>query len=241
MYVDAQQRGSDAKDFVMEHAYWGPEYTDQEIEKFIKWSKIPYRKMDDVAQETAELLAEDKIIGWFQGRMEYGPRALGSRSILASPISPEMQTRLNEVKDREDFRPVAPVVLEEDAAEWFVGAEKSPFMLFIYDVVAEKASQIPAVKHVDGTARIQTINESQHPQYYALLKAFKEITGVPILVNTSFNTLGKPVVCSPRDAIACFWTSPFDALVIGSFIIEKHDTGNHIGSHSNLQSAGALA
>jgi carbamoyltransferase len=241
MYVDTQERQSNAKDFVMEHAYWGPEYTDEEIEKFIKWSKIPYRRMDDVARETAELLAEDKIIGWFQGRMEYGPRALGSRSILASPISPEMQARLNEVKDREDFRPVAPVVLEEDAAEWFANAKKSPFMLFIYDVIEEKASQIPAVKHVDGTARIQTVNESQHPQYYALLKAFKEITGVPILVNTSFNTLGKPVVCSPRDAIACFWTSPFDALVIGSFIIEKHGTGNYLSSHSNLQSAGALA
>jgi carbamoyltransferase len=241
MFVDTQKRKSNSKDFVMEHAYWGPEYTDQEIEKFINWSKIPYRRMEDVATETAELLAEDKIIGWFQGRMEYGPRALGSRSILASPISPDMQTRLNDVKDREDFRPVAPVVLEEDAAEWFVNAQKSPYMLFIYDVVEDKASKIPAVKHVDGTARIQTINEFQHPQYYALLKAFKKITGVPILVNTSFNTLGKPVVCSPRDAISCFWTSPFDALVIGSFIIEKHGKGNYHSSNSNLQSAGALA
>jgi carbamoyltransferase len=177
--------------------------------------------MIDTAEETAEILAQDKIIGWYQGRMEFGPRALGSRSILASPISPAMQSRLNEVKDREDFRPVAPVVLEEDAGEWFEGAEYSPFMLFIYDVKADKADKIPAVRHTDGTARIQTVNAEQHPEYYRLLKAFKKKTGVPILVNTSFNTLGKPIVSSPRDAVECFWTSPFDALIIGSFLIEK--------------------
>ncbi|MDB5013665.1 MAG: carbamoyltransferase, partial [Daejeonella sp.] len=183
--------------------------------------KVPYRKLENLAEEAAEILAQDKIIGWYQGRMEFGPRALGSRSILASPISPLMQSRLNEVKDREDFRPVAPVVLEEDAGEWFENATYSPYMLFIYDVKPDKAYKIPAVRHVDGTARIQTINEAQHPQYYAFLKAFKAITGVPVLVNTSFNTLGKPIVCSPRDAIECFWTSPFDALIIGSFVIEK--------------------
>jgi carbamoyltransferase len=153
--------------------------------------------------------------------MEFGPRALGSRSILASPIHADMQSRLNEVKDREDFRPVAPAVLEEDASEWFANARYSPFMLFVYPVKEEMAGNIPAVRHVDGTARIQTVNESQHPLYYALLKEFKSLTGVPVLVNTSFNTLGKPIVSSPRDAIECFWTSPFDALVIGSFLIEK--------------------
>jgi carbamoyltransferase len=177
--------------------------------------------MEQPAVETAEILAQNKIIGWFQSRMEFGPRALGSRSILASPIDPAMQNRLNEIKDREDFRPVAPVVLEEDASEWFEGAVESPFMLFVYDVKKDKADKIPAVRHVDGTARIQTINEEQHPSYYQLLKAFKDKTGVPVLVNTSFNTLGKPIVCTPRDAIECFWTSPFDALVIGSFLIEK--------------------
>lgn len=221
IWVDAQERKSEHKNFSMEHAYWGPEYSDAEIEKFLQWAKVPYRKLDDVAEETAEILAQDKIIGWFQGRMEFGPRALGSRSILASPINPAMQQRLNEVKDREDFRPVAPVVLEEDAGEWFESADYSPYMLFVYDVKPDKADQIPAVRHVDGTARIQTVNENQHPAYYALLKAFKKITGVPVLVNTSFNTLGKPIVCSPRDAIECFWTSPFDALIIGSFILEK--------------------
>jgi carbamoyltransferase len=164
---------------------------------------------------------QDKIIGWYQGRMEFGPRALGSRSILASPISPAMQQRLNEVKDREDFRPVAPVVLQEEAGNWFENASYSPFMLFIYDVKPEKADQIPAVRHTDGTARIQTVNERQHKNYYDLLKAFQRKTGVPVLVNTSFNTLGKPIVCTPRDAVECFWSSPFDALVIGSFVIEK--------------------
>lgn len=221
LWIDAQERKSNERTFVMDHCYWGPEYTDEEIEKWLKLWKVPYRKMDNIAEETADILVQNKIIGWYQGRMEFGPRALGSRSILASPISPEMQARLNEVKDREDFRPVAPVVLEEEAGEWFENASYSPFMLFIYDVKPDKADQIPAVRHTDGTARIQTINERQHKNYYDLLKAFQRKTGVPVLVNTSFNTLGKPIVCTPRDAVECFWSSPFDALVIGSFVIEK--------------------
>lgn len=221
IWVDHKARDNRKKDFEMHHAYWGPDYSDAEIEKFLQWAKVPYKKLQHVAEETAEILAQDKIIGWFQGRMEFGPRALGSRSILASPINPSMQARLNEVKDREDFRPVAPVVLEEDAGDWFEHAGYSPYMLFIYDVKPEKADLIPAVRHVDGTARIQTVNRNQHPAYYDLIKAFKQKTGVPVLVNTSFNTLGKPIVCSPRDAIECFWTSPFDALVIGSFLLEK--------------------
>lgn len=222
IWVDLQERNSTNRDFQMTHAYWGPEYTDNEIEEFLKKVKITYHEMNDPATETAELLANNKIIGWFQGPMEFGPRALGSRSILASPIDPSMQARLNEIKDREDFRPVAPVVIEEDANEWFEKADYSPFMLFVYNVRPEKANTIPAVKHVDGTARIQTINHDQHPAYYNLLKKFKEKTGVPVLVNTSFNTLGKPIVCTPRDAIECFWSSPFDALVIGKFLIEKN-------------------
>jgi len=225
LWVDAEIRKEDKSSFTMEHCYWGPEYTDEEVENFLKWTKVPYRKLDNVARETAKILAEDKIIGWFQGRMEFGPRALGSRSILASPINAEMQAKLNEIKDREDFRPVAPVVLEEDAAQWFENAHKSPFMLFVYCVRSDKADKIPAVRHVDGTARIQTINEEQHPRYHSLLKEFKELTGVPVLVNTSFNTRGEPIVCTPRDAIECFWTSPFDALVINSFLLEKNN--NH--------------
>jgi carbamoyltransferase len=221
LWIDAQQRKDNTRKFEMDHVYWGPGYSDDEIERFIRWAKVPYRKVGNIAEAAATILAEDKIIGWYQGRMEFGPRALGSRSILASPIHASMQARLNEVKDREDFRPVAPVVLEEDAAEWFENASYSPFMLFVHPVKSDKASQIPAVRHVDGTARIQTVNRQQHPLYYDLLKEFKKLTGVPVLINTSFNTLGKPIVCTPRDAIECFWTSPFDALIIGSFIIEK--------------------
>jgi len=237
IWVDAQQRKSNEHTFVMDHAYWGPDYSDSEIEKFMQWCKVPYRKLDNVAEEAAEILAQDKIIGWYQGRMEFGPRALGARSILASPINPSMQARLNEVKDREDFRPVAPVVLEEEAGKWFNNAVYSPFMLFVYDVAEDKADKIPAVRHTDGTARIQTINEQQNKPYYDLLQAFYRKTGVPVLVNTSFNTLGKPIVCTPRDAIECFWSSPFDALIIGSFVIEKNN-GN-IGHRSHIQATTA--
>ncbi len=224
IWVDQEVRKGE-RSFEMTHAYWGPDYNGQEIEDFLKKSKINYKVMGDQAVEAAEILSNNKIIGWFQGPMEFGPRALGSRSILASPIDPTMQARLNEIKDREDFRPVAPVVLEEDAHDWFENADYSPFMLFVYDVKPEKADTIPAVKHVDGTARIQTINQKQHPSYYNLLKAFKEKTGVPVLVNTSFNTLGKPIVCTPRDAVECFFSQPFDALVIGKFLIEKENNG----------------
>jgi carbamoyltransferase len=221
LWLDAQHHNGSGQRFNMEHAYWGPEYSDDDIEQFLKWTKVPYRKLDNIAEEAAKILAQDKVIGWYQGRMEFGPRALGSRSILASPISQDMQARLNEIKDREDFRPVAPVVLEEDAPEWFDQASYSPFMLFVYNVKPDKADKIPAVRHVDGTARIQTVNQRQHKLYYDLLTEFKKLTGVPVLVNTSFNTRGEPIVCTPRDAIECFWTSPFDALVINSFLLEK--------------------
>jgi carbamoyltransferase len=221
LWIDAQERGSTERRYQMDHAFLGPGYDEAEIESFLRWSQIPYRRLDNVAEQAAELLADDRIIGWFQGRLEFGPRALGARSILASPIHAEMQERLNEIKDREDFRPVAPVVLEEEAANWFVQGGVSPFMLFIFDVPPDKAERIPAVRHVDGTARIQTINRAQNPAYYDLLKAFYAKTGVPVLVNTSFNTRGEPIVCTPRDAVECFWTSPLDALVIGPFILEK--------------------
>jgi carbamoyltransferase len=219
LWIDWQQRGR--RDYLMDHVYLGPESSDDEIEAFLRRGKLRARRLRDVADETAQLLAADKIIGWFQGRMEFGPRALGARSILASPIRSEMQERLNDIKDREDFRPVAPVVIEERAAEWFVGGRRSPFMLFVFDVAADKADRIPAVRHVDGTARVQTVNRAQHPLYYDLLCAFERRTGVPVLVNTSFNTRGEPIVCTPRDAVECFWTSPLDALVIGSWLLEK--------------------
>ena len=221
LWVDARQRGGDQRHYRMDHAFLGPSYTDDEIEGLLRWSRLSYRKTNDVAADVSALLARDQVIGWFQGRMEFGPRALGARSILASPIHAEMQARLNDIKDREDFRPVAPVVLEEEAANWFVAAGISPFMLFVHDVRPEKADKIPAVRHVDGTARIQTIDRSQNACYYNLLKAFQQRTGVPVLVNTSFNTRGEPIVCTPRDAVESFWTSPLDALAIGSFLVQK--------------------
>ena len=221
LLIDAQKRSTSPRSFTMDHAFLGPAYSDEEIEQFLRWSKLPYRHAKHLTDEVADMLVQDKIIGWFQHRLEFGPRALGGRSILASPLHSSMQVRLNEIKDREDFRPVAPVVLEEEASSWFANAAKSPFMLFVYDVLPEKAEYIPAVRHVDGTARIQTINRQQHPLYYDLIKAFQMRTGIPVLVNTSFNTRGEPIVCTPRDAVECFWTSPLDALVIGSYILEK--------------------
>jgi carbamoyltransferase len=220
LWTDWRSRGG-MRSWTMEHAFFGPEYSAEEIRTFLDRGKIRYRRAENVAVEAARLLSADKILGWFQGRMEFGPRALGARSILASPLCSDMQARLNEIKDREDFRPVAPVVLEEEAANWFVRGDVSPFMLFVYDVAPDKAARIPAVRHVDGTARIQTVNRAQHPLYYDLIKAFQRLTGVPVLVNTSFNTRSEPVVCTPRDAVECFWTSPIDALMIGPFVLEK--------------------
>jgi carbamoyltransferase len=213
--------GDRAHRYQMDHAYLGPEFSDDEIEAELKRSKQKFRRLDDVAEEAAALLVEERILGWFQGRMEFGPRALGARSILASPLNAAMQQRLNEIKDREDFRPVAPAVLEEAAAEWFVGGERAPFMLFVFDVRPDKAHLIPAVRHVDGTARVQTVGAHEQPLYHELIKAFARRTGVPVLVNTSFNSRGEPVVCTPRDALESFWSTPLDALVIGPFLIEK--------------------
>jgi carbamoyltransferase len=242
LWVDWNQRskaGHGVRHWRMDHAFLGPGYGDAEIEAFLRWTGVPYRQLGDVAGEAAALLAAGKIVGWFQGRMEFGPRALGGRSILASPLDAQMQARLNDIKDREDFRPVAPVVIEEKAHEWFVTGRATaagkdglasaaqvsgfpaPFMLFVFDVRPDKAGRIPAVRHVDGTARVQTINRAQNPRYYDLLRAFERRTGVPVLVNTSFNTRSEPIVCTPRDAVECFWTSPLDALVIGSFLLEK--------------------
>ncbi|QJD79884.1 carbamoyltransferase family protein [Spirosoma rhododendri] len=226
MYADAQQRNTDQRAYEMEHVYLGPAYTDDEIERFLQWSKLPYQQLANVADEVAAYLADGHIIGWFQQGMEFGPRALGARSILAPPFPASMQARLNDLKDREDFRPVAPAVLEEAADRYFLNAHQSPgsptaFMLFVNEVRPERRDDIPAVTHTDGTARIQTVNARQNPPYYALLKAFERRTGIPILVNTSFNTQGEPVVCSPRDAVESFWASPLDALVIGSFMLVK--------------------
>jgi carbamoyltransferase len=221
LHVDAAERGSASGRECMTHAYLGPAFDDPAIRRFLDESGCPYRVLDDVVEETAALLADGRVIGWFQGAMEFGPRALGARSVLASPIDPAMRDRLNALKDREDFRPVAPCVTEEAAPEWFALAGESPFMLFIADVLPHRAARIPAAVHVDGTARVQTVRSDQHPLLHALLEAFAARTGVPVLINTSFNTRGEPIVCTPRDAVECFWTSPLDALVIGSCLVEK--------------------
>jgi carbamoyltransferase len=237
LLVDREVSRMPARRWSMQHAYWGPGFTDAEIEAFLHQARLPYSRPPCIARAAAGLLAQDKILGWFQGRMEFGPRALGARSVVASPIPESMQARLNALKEREDFRPVAPAVLEEEAPSWFVATGRgtgpgvgagaasdaivAPFMLFVYDVRPDKADRIPAVRHTDGTARIQTVARAHNPLYYDMIKAFGERTGVPIVVNTSFNTRGEPIVCNPRDAIECFYTSPLDALAIGSFLLEK--------------------
>jgi carbamoyltransferase len=230
LWADARERGSSdgalaPRRWTMDHAYLGPAYGEHEIEQQLRWAKLPYRRATDLAAETAELLANDRIVGWFQGRMEFGPRALGARSILASPIDPHMQNRLNALKDREDFRPVAPAIPQEELGRWFAPPDAnhglSPFMLFIYDVLPGQAERIPSACHTDHTARVQTVDHDTNPRFHSLLTAFGKRTGVPVLVNTSFNVRGEPIVCTPRAAIEAFYGTPLDALVIGPFILEK--------------------
>jgi carbamoyltransferase len=226
LWADLQHRDrAPARRWQMRHAYWGPEYSDEALKTFLDWAKLPYRTLADPAREVAGILAEDRIIGWFQGRMEFGPRALGARSIIASPLSADMQERLNELKDREDFRPVAPAIPVDDLADWFepgtANRGASPFMLFVYRALAEQAVRIPAACHVDTSARVQTVDQRDNPRFHDLLKAFGRRTGVPVLVNTSFNVRGEPIVCTPRDAVDAFYSTPLDALVIGRYLLEK--------------------
>ena len=221
LWVDREARGNGERVFRMDHAYLGPGYDDTEIEMALRHARASYRKPDDLPGEVALHLAQNRIVGWFQGRMEFGPRALGARSILASPLDAGMQARLNELKDREDFRPVAPAVLEEAASEWFEDCTRSPFMLFVHRVPPARRPRIPAACHADGTARVQTVARDTSPLYHALIEAFGARTGVPVVINTSFNTRGKPIVCTPRDALECFFASPIDVLAIGPYVIEK--------------------
>ncbi len=221
LWTDARQRGHRVRHYVMDHTGYGPRFDAYEIEAALHWARTPYRRAADIAVDTAALLAQGKTVGWFQGAMEFGPRALGGRSILASPLRPAIHHRINALKEREDYHPLAAVVIEDEAPHWFVGCTRSPFMSFAYPVVPDKAGLIPAVLHGEGTARVQTVNRAQNPLYYDLLKAFAAHTGVPILINTAFNTRGEPTVCTPRDALACFFTTPMDALVMGPFVVEK--------------------
>ena len=183
---------------------------------------MPFTTPEDLAGEVADILAGNGVIAWFEGRSEFGPRALGRRSLLANPIHPDNLERLNDVKGREQFRPVAPMVLEERAAEIFGGGPlPSPFMLFVHDVAPEWRERIPTVTHVDGTARIQTVTDEDNAGIAALLRAFDERTGVPVVVNTSLNTAGRPMVDDPRDALELFGSAPVAALVLGPHLVRR--------------------
>jgi carbamoyltransferase len=206
----------------MRHAYLGPQSSDAEIEKALQTYKIRSTRVADPAKIAAEMLANGKILGWFQGRMEFGPRALGSRSILADPRDPEMNAKVNNaVKFREWWRPFAPSMLAEVAGEYLESATDSPFMVLTAQVRPEKRSVVPSVTHVDGSARPQTVERDVNPLYWNLIHEFGERTGVPVVMNTSFNLRGEPIVCTPTDAIRTFFSSGMDALVIGSFVVEK--------------------
>ena len=206
----------------LKHAYWGPGYSNKEIEKVLKQIKCRYNRYSDVSKFIAKKISRGFIVGWFQGRMEYGPRALGSRSILADPRSINMKDKVNHIiKFRESFRPFAPSVLEEYAEAYFENAIESPFMTLNFDVIEKKQRQIPAVVHVDGTSRIQTVSEKENPLYYCLIKEFYRITGVPVLLNTSFNIREEPIVCTPYQAVSAFYESGLDYLAIGDFILKK--------------------
>jgi carbamoyltransferase len=197
----------------------GREWTEHELADWLSRAALPYDRPRNVAEAAASVLAEDGIVAWFQGRSEYGPRALGHRSLLANPRRAENLERLNDVKGREQFRPVAPMVLVERAAEIFDGPLPSPYMLFTHRVRPEWREQIPAVVHVDGTARIQTVDRRDEPLVARLLEAFDRRTGVPVVVNTSLNTAGRPMVDDPRDALECFGSAPVDALALGPFLV----------------------
>lgn len=209
-------------DFVMDHAAWGPEYTDAEIEHVLRESKLEYRRFENIEEVTAEKLKAGDIVGWFQGRMEWGPRALGNRSILANPSIPQMKEKVNrEVKHRENWRPFAPSILEEEVKNYVEGAYPSPFMLLFFHVRKDKEKDLQAATHVDGTARVQSVTPKANPVFYRLLQEMKRKTGVPSVLNTSFNDKGEPIVMSPRDAVRTFFSTGLDHLAIGKFLVSK--------------------
>lgn len=206
----------------MRHAYLGPSFDDDAIETVLKTYKIRSTRLSDPAATAAELLSHGKILGWFQGRMEFGPRALGSRSILADPRDPEMNIKVNNaVKFREWWRPFAPSFKKEAAPDYLESAFDSPFMILTAQVRPDKRNVIPSVTHVDGSARPQTVEKNINPLYYRLIDEFGKRTGVPVIMNTSFNLRGEAIVHTPTDAIRTFFSSGMDALVLGSFLVEK--------------------
>jgi carbamoyltransferase len=211
--------------FRMDHAFWGPSFSDEEIRRFLDARGAPYRTLsrDEMIAETARCLDEDQaVVGWFQGRLEWGPRSLGSRSILADARNEENWKRVNlKIKFRESFRPFAPACLAEKASEWFDIDRESPYMLLVCQVAEGRS--VPAVTHVDGSARLQTVTRTAHPEFHDLITAFDERTGCPVVINTSFNVRGEPIVCTPEDAYLCFMRTQMDVLVLGNQILRKED------------------
>jgi len=208
----------------MRHNYYGPQYGDQELEQALNKNNLKYARAENICAYTAELLSQGKIIGWFQGRMEFGQRALGNRSILADPRRAEMKDKVNEtVKFRESFRPFAPAVLKEKQHEYFeigTGADV-PFMEKVYHIRPEKRADIPAVVHVDGSGRLQTVQKETNPFFYCLLEEFEKNTGIPVILNTSFNLNGEPIVCTPQDALRTFFSCGMDTLILGNYVVQK--------------------
>jgi carbamoyltransferase len=215
----ATRRGESCAPFTT--AALGRGWDDDEVEAVLKAAEQPYDRPADLAEEVAAALADGAVVGWFQGRSEYGPRALGHRSLLCDPRRPEHLGRMNAIKGREEFRPVAPMVLAERAAEIFDGVHPSPYMLFVHRVRPDWVDRIPAVVHVDGTARIQSVDDRDEPLVAAMLRAFERRTGVPVVVNTSFNTAGRPMVDTPQEALECFGSGPIDLLVLGPFTVRR--------------------
>lgn len=206
----------------MNNVYLGPSFSSGEIEQYLNLCKLEYRTSDDIAKETAKLLAQHKIVGWFQGRMEGGPRALGSRSILANPTVSSAKDRVNEViKFREYWRPFCPSMLEEGASKYLRKYTDAPFMILGFQVNPETAGEIPAVVHVDNTVRVQLVSSNVNPLYHRLISEFEKETGVNVILNTSFNIKGEPIVCTPQDAIRTFFATGIDALAIGDCLIQK--------------------
>ncbi|HTV74205.1 MAG TPA: carbamoyltransferase C-terminal domain-containing protein [Candidatus Acidoferrales bacterium] len=205
----------------MRSAALGRGFSESAIEQSLREARVAYDRCDDIAAAAAAILAENGVVGWFQGRSEFGPRALGHRSLLANPQYAENVERLNTIKGREQFRPVAPMVLDSRASDIFEGCMPSPYMLFTHRVRAPWMQRVAAAVHVDGTARVQTVDEQAEPLVAELLRAFERRTGVPVVINTSFNTAGRPMVDDPRDALECFGSAPIDALAIGPFLVRR--------------------
>ncbi len=214
----------------LDHVYLGPSYSDEEIEQVLIQGGYRYERLENIEAIVAQLLTQNKVIGWFQGRMEFGPRALGNRSLLASPQNPEMRQILNDrVKHREPFRPFAPSILSEEKEKWFAINKPTPaaeYMLMAYPAHEERRDKIPAVLHVDGTGRIQSVRQQSNPKYHKLISEFHQRTGIPIVLNTSFND-SEPIVCTPADALNTFVNTKIDYLAIGSFLLDRcHQSEN---------------